>query len=208
MNTLPKQILSMIISFSFSNRAVCRRWRDAVKYSFAEYEFGKIVSCGTEDVLRLFLAQHPSADWCKGLYHACKKGNKSIAQIMVQRGARSLYISLYIACKKGYKSIVKFLVQCGADDWDYGLRGACFSGSKSLVLLMIRCGATELNEPLIVACKKGYKSIVKILIQCGADDFNRGLFYACKHGSMGVVKYLSRYVDRETYSEYLNKYCC
>ncbi len=144
----------MIISFSFRNRAVCRRWRDAVKYSFAEDDFKKIAKFGTESVLRLFLAQHPSADWCKGLYHACKKGNKSIAQIMVQRGARSLYISLYIACKKGYKSIVK------------------------------------------------------ILIQCGADDFNRGLFYACKHGSMGVVKYLSRYVDRETYSEYLNKYCC
>ncbi len=167
MNSLPKPVLTLIISFSFRNRAVCKRWRDAVVYSFAERDFKKIMVRGTASILRMFLAQYPVVDWQRGFERACAAGNENIVHYMAQYFIQRWDTPLAIACKKGHENIVRILIQHGADDWDAGLLGACKGGQKKIACEMIQRGANNLNICLLYAWGKA--GIRELLIQNGAN---------------------------------------
>jgi len=188
MNSLPKPVLALIISFSFSNRAVCRRWRDSVKYTFKPTDFDRIVKFGTESVLRLFLTQHPTADWSEGLCCACAAGNEDMVRMMIQCGAQNWDQGLFASCVGGRESLALAMIRRGASDLSGGLYAACIGGHESLARLMIVLGANIFHEGLYSACTGNNTNLVHLMISHGANDWTCGLYAACVRGNEEHVR--------------------
>jgi len=180
--TLPKPILTMIISHSFRNRGVCRRWRDAVEYSFKPSDFDRICARGTVSVMRMFLLSK-EAPHCNGIEMACEAGNNSVAIFLAERNQKNIDRGVLAACMHGNESLVRALVPIF-------MRASAAEKLSETYYMRNFMVSTELNWFLYVSCASGCENIVRYLIDCGANDFNSGLYYACKGGHKSIVRLL------------------
>ena len=79
------------------------------------------------------------------LYDACRKGDKSGAMFLMEKGAKEWNWGLYGACEVGNKEIVLMMIEKGVNEWNWGLYGVCEGGNKEIVLMMIEKGATNIH---------------------------------------------------------------
>jgi len=194
MNTLPKPILAIIISFSFTNRAVCRRWRDTVKYTFDDDDFDQICARGTVSVLRMFLAQYPAQNWKYGFKIISVNGNLDLLKFVRNKYSRYDYFVLKKACAHKQLHIVKYLIEKGAEVCNIIIRHAYKGGCAEIIKIIHEHhnGISGDNIPFLAlmgAAAGGHENPVMSLLEiygksvCGLY----ALEAACKGGNLKIV---------------------
>jgi hypothetical protein len=116
----------------------------------------------------VLLAIEREANACIGLQEACLAGNRDLAELMIERGAKSVNGGLGSACLGGHRDLVHLMIEKGAYRWNWGLQGACMGGHRDLAELMLDEGAYLVNPGLSEACLKGHQEVVKLMLDNGA----------------------------------------
>eukprot|EP00833_Pecoramyces_ruminatium_P002015 jgi/Orpsp1_1/1176047/evm.model.c7180000056215.1 len=134
--------------------------------------------------------------WKTPFISACKNGNKSIIDYLIQHGAdintkykletiesfeHCHYSSMYeeciykeiktplsLACEQENESMVKYLVEHGADINTVS-EYRKYTQNCDAVRKYHLCDIIKVKSPLCMACKKGNESIVNYLVEHGAD---------------------------------------
>jgi hypothetical protein len=132
---------------------VCEEWIQKITIPESDdddllYDYcrdNKIIS------LRLLIEKYKDElDWSFGLVSACGGGNRSVVELMIQKGATNWNWALENACSGGHLEIVELLIEKGATNWNNGLWMACIGEScagidkqPEIIKLMIEKGATK-----------------------------------------------------------------
>lgn len=116
------------------------------------------------------------------LYIACENRDKTMAELLLARGANTN------------------IQQCG--NHDHALQKACVNGDEAIVCLLLENGAKPdlrggyFNNALHAACAFGTESITRMLLSHGADvnlsvwNFGSPLVNACRYGRVEIAKLL------------------
>ena len=199
MNTLPKPILAIIISFSFQNRAVCRRWRDTVKYTFDKDDFDQICARGTVSVMKMFLAQYPDQHWFNGFRLISASGDLDLLKFVRNKySCREYdYFILTKACSNKHLHIVKYLIANGAETCSSVIRHAYMGGCDEIIKIVCEnknnysCETWSVKA-LAGAAAGGHEKIFMSLLETHIDFAHKEEIFeaACKGGNLKIVSML------------------
>jgi serine/threonine protein kinase len=125
-----------------------------------------------------------------GLYAACKGGQFSMIEYLVQKGANNWDLGMIAGGEYGRMDIVQLMIKYGAKDWNRGLSSACTGGNIEIVKLMIERGADNWKGGMLSACIGGHTQVVELMLQKGANNLRTCMTHACKGGHLKVVQLL------------------
>ena len=215
MNTLPKPILAMVISFSFQNRAVCRRWRDTVKYTFDDDDFEKICAHGTVSVLHMFLEQYPAQKWKRGSKIISTSGNLDLLKFIRNNYSHDDHSILAKACLRKHLHIVKYLIEKGAEVCNNSLYYAYMGGCDEIIKIVHEHhGGLEMNRAFALAlagaAAGGHEELAMPLLEkvCVKDRNSFMFESACCGGNLKIVSVLVDTADNAEEIDYCLYLAC
>ena len=215
MNTLPKPILAIIISFSFTNRAVCRRWRDTVKYTFDEDDFDQICVRGTVSVMKMFLAQYPFQNWFPGSKLVSASGNLDLLKFVRNNYSYDDHGILAKACLCKHLHIVKYLIEEGIKASNNSLYYAYMGGCDEIIKIVHEHhDGLEKNRTLAItlagAAAGGHEELAMPLLEkvCVKDRSSFVFESACCGGNLKIVSVLIETVDSAEEIDYCLYLAC
>ena len=160
-----------------------------------------------------------ASDYNTSLERAVENGHLDIANILIDAGARDLFLVLSNASAAGYidivgkliktnsytlqeyntelasaaagnhLNVVDMLIGVGANDYDNALVAAAQYGNLDIVNRLAD-GVTNYDKALLAAAGHGHRNVVEMLITNGIRDYNRALIAAARHGHLGIVDIL------------------
>jgi ankyrin repeat protein len=135
--------------------------------------------------------KYDAIDWNTALGCACRSGDISIIQLMIDNGADYWNYGFWIACNDGNMHVVQYMIDKGADGWNGGLGHACYSGNMSIIQLMIDKGANDWDYAFLQACAGGHVHIAKLMApKIHKHTWTVGLDKAWEYNHIAIAKYI------------------
>jgi len=145
---------------------------------------------GHEQLMERMIGMLPNPRLGTALIVAASEGRNSIADILLNMGARNYDEAMRYAAWAGFPETVEYLHNWQKDKrgLNAALEGAAEAGDLNFVIRLIEKGADDINGAFVAAVKGGHRDTIEELRRRGATNVNGGLIAAAESGNDPLIR--------------------